>query len=355
MAQPHVVQQMSWTRRARPSFLALHRDAAGRASVLTLDRPRRLLQVALGLVWLLDAALQYQPYMFTSDFPMDVIGKTAQDNPGWVAQPVTWAAHLMAHHIVVSNGLFATIQLAIAVGLLYRRTARLALASSVVWALLLWWLGEGLGGVLAGPVSPLAGAPGAAVLYVVVAALVWPRKAAVQPGQSVATASPLGNVGARLGWLALWGSLAFEALRPAVRSPSALHDLVVGGADGEPAWVRAIDNGVGGVLAHHGTAASLVLAVLFAVVAVGVILPRLLRPVLLLAVLLSALIWVVGEDFGAIATGQGTDPNTGPLLALLAATFWPRTGSPAGLPGRPGSANRSGHPAGPVDAGATAG
>jgi hypothetical protein len=32
---------------------------------------------------------------------------------------------------------------------------------------------------------------------------------------------------------------------------------------------------------------------------------------------------VVGEAFGTILTGGGTDPNSGPLLALLALTYWP--------------------------------
>ncbi len=34
-------------------------------------------------------------------------------------------------------------------------------------------------------------------------------------------------------------------------------------------------------------------------------------------------IWVVGENFGGILTGTGTDPNSGPLLMLLAAAYWP--------------------------------
>jgi hypothetical protein len=32
---------------------------------------------------------------------------------------------------------------------------------------------------------------------------------------------------------------------------------------------------------------------------------------------------VVGEAFGTILTGGGTDPDSGPLLALLALTYWP--------------------------------
>ena len=38
------------------------------------------------------------------------------------------------------------------------------------------------------------------------------------------------------------------------------------------------------------------------------------------------MIWVVGQAFGAILAGGATDPNSGPLLALLALAYWPATG-----------------------------
>ena len=34
-------------------------------------------------------------------------------------------------------------------------------------------------------------------------------------------------------------------------------------------------------------------------------------------------IWVIGENFGGILTGQATDPNTGPLLVLVTLAYWP--------------------------------
>ncbi len=50
--------------------------------------------------------------------------------------------------------------------------------------------------------------------------------------------------------------------------------------------------------------------------------------------MLAAAIWMVGQNFGEIATGSATDPNTGPLLVLLAAAYWPivrRTAAPAAV------------------------
>ena len=46
---------------------------------------------------------------------------------------------------------------------------------------------------------------------------------------------------------------------------------------------------------------------------------------LMLAV--AAVIWVFGQALGGILTGVGTDPNSGPLLALLALAYWPAAGA----------------------------
>src|SRR5581483_8155805 len=111
---------------------------------------RRILQVALGLLWLLDAALQFQPYMFTRAFVTQTLGPASRGNPAVIAQPMHWVFHLIAAQPAIANSVFAAIQLLIASGLFWRRTVKAALALSVVWSLGVWWFGEGLGGVLNG-------------------------------------------------------------------------------------------------------------------------------------------------------------------------------------------------------------
>ena len=144
-------------------------DAAG---VAALDA-RRKLQLALGVIWVLDGILQYQPSMFTKSFP-DMLAASAHGNPAVVAGPITWSANLIDHHVVVLNAIFATIQLALGLGIAWRPTLRLALAASIAWSLAIWWLGEGFGGILAGTASPVNGAPGPVILYAVLAVLLWP-------------------------------------------------------------------------------------------------------------------------------------------------------------------------------------
>jgi hypothetical protein len=284
---------------------------------------RRGLQLALGLIWLLDAALQYQPYMFSHAFATQIIAPVGPGNPGWVAGPVAWTATQIGRHLVLSNACFATVQLALGAGILWRRTTRLALAASVPWAIGVWWLGEGLGGILTSSANPLNGAPGAVIIYALLALLLWPwGQDADRP--AVADAIPTGAIGARAAWLVLWCALAVECLAPSFRPPDAVGDTILGMQSGEPGWLAGVDRGVGNALLGHGTLASLLLAAVLAAVAAAVLLPPVTRPLLVAAIVVSLMIWLVPENFGGIATGTGTDPNTGPLLVLLALAYWPR-------------------------------
>lgn len=301
------------------SLTAARPVAADHGRIVALG-PRRKLQLALAVIWLFDAILQYQPSMFSAGFPRMLAG-SAQGNPGLVGGPIAWSAGFIGHHLAVLNAVFATIQLALGLGIACRPTVRLALAASVAWAVGVWWLGEGLGGILAGTASPVSGAPGAVILYAVLAVLLWPAdrdtSAPFVAGRAV------GRGAARLAWLAIWGSLAVFALLPASRAPQAVGGMISGMAAGEPAWLAWIDSRLGVALGHHGLAAALVLAAVLAVVAAGVFLPaRRRRPVVVLALVVAGALWLA-EGMGGIFTGSGTDPNSGPLLALLALAFWP--------------------------------
>jgi hypothetical protein len=301
---------------------------------------RCYLRVGLAALWLLDAALQFQPYMFSRAFATDVVGSTAAGNPGPVAWPITFSAGLIVNHSVIYNAIFASIQLLIAIGLLRSRTAKLALGVSVGWSLSVWWLGEGLGGILTGGTTVYMGAPGAAVLYTFIAILVWPRAQVVTPGSSLAGTSPLGSIIPMLAWTALWASFVYYALQPAMRAPQSLSAMMSGMAGGEPGWITAMDGSLSRVLAGHGTQVSIALAALFALAGVAVFVPRAARAGVILAVALGALLWV-SQDFGTIFTGHATDPNTGLPLMLLASCYWPIAGARPGV-SRPGGTTRVG-------------
>jgi hypothetical protein len=102
-----------------------------------------------------------------------------------------------------------------------------------------------------------------------------------------------------------------------------MRGTFTGLASGEPHWLAAMNNASGGAFGQHAIIVSIGLATAFALAGAGILWPPVARPALILAAALAVFIWVAGEDFGGILTGHATDPNSGPLLVLLAAAFWP--------------------------------
>lgn len=255
--------------------------------------------------------------MFTKSFPQ-MLAESAQGNPAVIASPITWSASIIGHHLVVLNAVFATIQLALGLGIAWRPTLRLALGASVAWSLGVWWFGEGLGGVLAGTASPVNGAPCGVILYALLAVLLWPADR--DPAAPFVAGKAVGRRNAQALWLLLWASLAYFALVPASRAPQAISGMISEMAPGEPAWLAWIDTHAATALNRQGLTASIVLALICAVIAVGIY--RLPRTIIVLA-MVTAIALALAQGLGGIFTGAGTDPDSGPLLALLALAFWP--------------------------------
>jgi hypothetical protein len=296
------------------------RGASGTARTWAAPSFRRWLQLGLAAIWLLDAVLQLQSFMFGKGFSQMLAG-TAAGNPGFIADPITWSARLIADHPTWTNAAFASVQLFLGLGIAWRPTVKMALAASIPWALGVWWVGEGLGGVLHGAANPMMGGPGAVIIYAILAVLLWPTD---RDGPFEA-ARPLGVTPARVLWLILWGSLAWFAIGPAAsRTSQAMRNMIAGMASGEPGWIASLDRNAANLVAGKGTTVAVILAVVLGLVAAGVFLPvPATRAALVLAVVVATFVWVVGENFGGILSGSGTDPNTGPLLMLLAAAYWP--------------------------------
>jgi hypothetical protein len=95
--------------------LALGRD---RTTTSPGTDARRMLQLVLAGIWLLDGLLQYQSFMYTAALGQ-MIGGTAVGNPGVIARPISWNAALVEHHLVLLNKVFATIQLLLGLGMAY--------------------------------------------------------------------------------------------------------------------------------------------------------------------------------------------------------------------------------------------
>jgi hypothetical protein len=289
---------------------------------------RRTLQLVLATIWLIDGILQLQSFFFTKSFGLQMISGMSQGNPSVIARPITWSGTTIGHHAVLTDACFAVVQIGIAVAIAWRPTVKIGLAASIAWAVAVWWVGEGLGGVLNGTANPVNGAPGAVMIYALLAVLLWPSDRASQRAPFIA-ARAVGAPIAKGLWLVLWGSLSYFAVLGANRSSQGLRDLIAAEATGEPGWVAWIDHRSASLVDHRGFAVTVVLAVLLLVVAFGVYLPpSLANATVALAALIGLTFWVVGQDFGALFTNGATDVNSGPLLILLSAAYWRWTPRP---------------------------
>jgi hypothetical protein len=278
---------------------------------------RRGVQVTLGVLWLVDAALQLQPFMFTSGFARQVLAPSGQNQPAWVGAPIDVLTRLIAGHPAPLNAGFALVQLALGVGFLLPRLVRPAIVGTVAWSAGIWWFGEGLGGLATGHASLVTGAPGAVLLYALLAAAVWPLDADQQPG-------PARVVLARwfpAAWAALWVGGAVLQLLPGQAGGAALADQVGGmaGMDGMPLWLSRLHEGAGAALSNAGNGPFIALVAVMALVGVGGFASRPWRTAsAVVGAVLATVFWVVGQNIGDLYSGRATDPNTGPLIVVMA-------------------------------------
>ena len=304
-------------------------DAAPAVSIASLDRQqrppiitRRRLEIALGLLWLLDGALQFQPYMFTDAFFKDIWGMANMGLPGPVATLDYDLARMFTAHPVAWNAVFASFQVGLGLGLLWRRTATIARAASIAWALGVWVVGEGFGGMFMGGSSLVIGAPGAALLYALAGVLLWPGRR--YEGAAVADAGVGGPALARWAWVTLWTGTAFLELEAANHTGSVPAAQLANGGEDEPSALAALNHLVGHLVGSRGTAFAVGVGLTAVAVGLGVVWPQTRRAALARGMLVATVVWVVGQDLGAVMTGQGTDPGTAPLVVLLALVLWPR-------------------------------
>jgi hypothetical protein len=280
------------------------------------------LRRVLGMLWLADAVVKvlipfggraadqaYGQIMMAETGPPGMHRLLARETNLFSAHPFLW-------------WLPAAAELGIGVWLVTRPASRRALAVSACWALVVWVAGEGMGGLFGGASSVLTGYPGAALLYVVAAAVLFPRR---QPREEAVAAAEDGLLGqwSRVLWLALWIGAAFETALPQ-NGPNSVFSMLFINEQEAPGPLRSIDASELGWLTV-GNTTILGIAVAVACLAIGftVFLGLLPRLFLSLGALIALAGWVAMQNFGGILTGSATDVGTGPVLVLLAVAFWP--------------------------------
>lgn len=310
-------------------------------SLARTDRVR----VALGTLWILDGILQLSPTHFTAAFFGTMLRMNVAEPPNWLWNLETVFEPFVTSHAVLANACFVSLEVAIGVGLIYRCTARFALAVSIPWALSVWLFGEAAGGLFSPGDSALIGAPGAALLYAVVAVVVWPKRDTPSRAEPSVEASPESSVGlspspretlADLSWVALWlGTAALES-DGLNRLPITVKSEIVSGASSQPSALAMLDHAVGGLVGVHGMYFAVVAGLVQAAIGLGILSRRTRQYALVAGIVTGCFYGIIGQNLGGIfshgalgmVTSGATDPGTGPILALLGVAIWRSRESP---------------------------
>ncbi len=302
--------------------------SAPSAGSISGGRPRPLvttrgIQIALGVVWLLDGLFQFKSFMFTHSIVTEVFEPAMHGQPSFIGDPMRTFDNFYGRDLTLWNTLSGEIQIAIGLALICsKRLVKPALAVSFAWAIFVWWFGEGFGGLTSNTLpAPLMGAPGAVILYAIIGLLVWPTDR--QEGRSPAALGPLGDRGALYFWSGLWVISAGLWLANVNRAKDATHSMITEMAEASPHWLAKIQNSLAGSTQGHGTTIAIALAIISLAVAIGVWTP-LRWPALAIGIVLSLAYWLYGQDLGGPFWSEGaTDFNAGPLFVLLAVTLFP--------------------------------
>jgi hypothetical protein len=290
---------------------------------------QRTLQIALGVIWIFNGLLKFQPHLLRPSFVSDVIRPMAVGQPTLIASTINHMANFLSHQATMWVAVFGLIEIGIGVALLFRRSVRPALAISFIWGIGIALFGEGLGMVLTGDTSPLLGAPGAVCFYVLLGVMVWPKReaasGAVRPGtaSSAAGRGVFGGTGALLVWAAIWAFEAIIWMFPFNRRGDSISSQMTATASGEPGWYAHFLHSFGQAFTGAGVWVAVILATASMVIALGPLVSRRPQIFIWLGIGLALGYWITGEGLGELLTFGGTDPNNGPIVALIGLAVLP--------------------------------
>ena len=274
---------------------------------------RHGVRLALGGLWVLDGLLQLQPAMFTPDFAHEVLAPAGEGQPWFVSAPIELEVRVIAAQPVAWGVLFAVVQIALGVGLLLPRLARPAIVASLLWSMGVWWLGEGLGGLAGGHADILMGAPGAVLLYAVLAVAAWPPDGG-RPNSRTSLPGWLA-----VAWAIFWvGGAVLRVLPGQGRSATIAAELNTM-ADGAPDWLAHVQTSVAATVLDWGTGLIVAFVLVCLVIGLGGLRPGRTRTVAVgVGIAVTLPFWVLGQSLGMPWSGLMTDPSTGPLVVLMA-------------------------------------
>ena len=260
--------------------------------------------------------------MFTMNMVNKVLNPIASGQPGFIGPNLQWIIQIISSHLVAANIIIALVQITLGVLLLSGRWIRITIIASIIWALLVWYGGEGMSMLLTGQASTLTGAPGAVLLYPLIGLLLYPRKDDPENGLVARSA---------FRWLfaGFWLISALLQLQPYWWQSGQISGVISGmvGLGGANNFVvDPVLNPLVSATATLEVPLNILLIVIFLALAVSLVVfkEQQLRPVLLASIIISAILWYGAQALGGIFTGMATDFNSGLLLIFMALACWPK-------------------------------
>ena len=276
---------------------------------MTETPPVNIVAKLLGGLWLLDGVLQLQPLMFGQRFVADVLAPTLAGQPAFMQAIISGGIYLWNTDTILTNSAAALLQTAIGILLFFplgSKWFRIGAYISIAWGIVVWFCGEGMGLLLTGSASFYTGAPGAVLLYILLAVLLlMPERATARLYAAVAGGVFLFGAALQLQSF-FWSADGVQSTAAAAVMEST-HALVV-----FPAYIFDV-MGAGPVLANGMLVCVLLVFGLF-------LIAKPTRVVGVASLAFLFIVWWVGQDFGELSSvpiGVATDPNTAPLMALL--------------------------------------
>jgi hypothetical protein len=276
--------------------------------------------------------------MWTMNMVNGVMKPMLEGQPGLFEPSLQFIVDQTTLHLFEVNLLISVVQICLGLGFLFLsdRWVKWLVFTSIVWALIVWYGGEGMNMLFTGTASILTGAPGAVLLYPLLGLAVIPRsQSTTATASTTRRAGDDGLLSRRLLRYILAGFWCFAALlqlQPNWWEQGQISQAIgamvgAGGLNG--ALVDPILTPISNATANAETPLNIALIIIFLAIGIGlfVVKDEQVRPFLIASIIVSVLFWYFSQAFGMIFTGMATDFNSGLLVVVISLACWPKAQS----------------------------
>ena len=267
------------------------------------------LRIILGLLWILDGFIELQPKLFSNFLASLVLRSSDVNQPSIIHSQVLFVINILVRHPAIFNFFFVLIQLGVGFLIINPKTVRLGLKVSILWGLFIWYFGEGLGNLLTHSALLISGAPGAALLYVIIAIGLYPYKK---------TSSK---------YLLNWFSISVVGyyligivliLANSMNLNMAISSMVHANAITSTGLISKLQSHFANFIAGRSHNIAFLIIFIYLLLAGSVLMNSRIRSIgIYLGIIIALFFWIIGQNFGGVLVGTATDLNSGPLVILM--------------------------------------